>query len=214
MFYCTLSLKKVKDMFKKLYILLLIGAALACKASPSNHAVIKVAGSNDLQPDAQQSVVCQYIASIITEHNYKKVTLNDSISAVVYDRYIKALDENHNYLLASDIKDFEKYKTVLDDDLKSGNLSDVFYIFNVYQKRYNERIKYSISELDKNFDFNGNETFTFDRDSLPYAASETEMNNIWSERVKYDMLNLKLANPDLVKDKATLKKRYEGLLTQ
>jgi carboxyl-terminal processing protease len=201
-------------MFKKLYILLVLGAALACQAAPSNHPLKKVAGSNDLQPDAQQSVVCQYIAGIITQHNYKKVTLNDSISEVVYNRYIKSLDENHNYLLATDIKDFEKYKTVLDDDLKSGNLSDVFYMFNVYQKRYNDRIKYSIAQLDKNFDFNGNETFTFDRDSLPYAADETEMDKIWSERVKFDLLNLKLANADLVKDKVTLKKRYESLLTQ
>jgi carboxyl-terminal processing protease len=214
MFYCNSDLKRVKDMFKKLYILLVLGAALACQAAPSNHPLKKVAGSNDLQPDAQQSVVCQYIAGIITQHNYKKVTLNDSISEVVYNRYIKSLDENHNYLLATDIKDFEKYKTVLDDDLKSGNLSDVFYMFNVYQKRYNDRIKYSIAQLDKNFDFNGNETFTFDRDSLPYAADETKMDKIWSERVKFDLLNLKLANADLVKDKVTLKKRYESLLTQ
>jgi carboxyl-terminal processing protease len=208
------DLNRVKDMFKKLYILLVLGAALACKASPSNHPMKRVDGSNDLQPDAQQSVVCQYIANIISEHNYKKVPLNDSISEVVYKRYVKMLDENHNYLLASDIKDFDKYKDVLDDDLKSGNLSDVFYMFNVYQKRYNDRIKYSMAQLDKNFDFNSNETFTFDRDSLPYAASEDEMNKIWSERVKYDMLNLKLANPDLAKDKETLRKRYENLLSQ
>jgi carboxyl-terminal processing protease len=213
MVYCNPDLKRVKDMFKKLYILLLLGAALACKASPS-HQITKVAGSNDLQPDAQQSVVCQYVANIISDHNYKKVPLNDSISQVVYNRYIKSLDENHNYLLASDIKDFEKFKTVLDDDLKGGNLSDVFYMFNVYQKRYNDRIKYSITQLDKNFDFNTNETFTFDRDSLPYAASETEMNNIWTERVKFDLLNLKLANADMAKNKETLRKRYQNLLSQ
>ena len=144
MFHSNSDLKRVKDMLKKLYILLVLGAALACKASPS-HPVVKVAGSNDLQPDAQQSVVCQYVANIISVHNYKKVPLNDSISQVVYSRYIKSLDENHNYLLASDIKDFDKFKTVLDDDLKGGNLSDVFYMFNVYQKRYNDRIKDSIA---------------------------------------------------------------------
>ena len=210
----SIDLKRVKDMFKKLYILLVLGAALACKASPSNQPMKKVDGSNDLQPDAQQSVVCQYIANIISEHNYKKVPLNDSLSEIVFKRYVKALDENHNYLLASDIKDFDKYKDVIDDDLKSGNLSDVFYMFNVYQKRYNDRIKYSLAQLDKKFDFNGNETFTFDRDSLPYAGSEVEINKIWTERVTYDMLNLKLANPDLAKDKETLKKRYESLLSQ
>ncbi|MDB5136978.1 MAG: tail-specific protease [Mucilaginibacter sp.] len=199
-------------MFKKLYILLMLGAALACKASPKHPT--KVTGSNDLQPDAQQSVVCRTVATFITDYNYKKVALNDSISEVVYNRYIKSLDENHNYLLASDIKDFAKFKDVLDDDLKEGELNDVYYIFNVYQKRYNDRIKYSIAQLDKNFDFTTNDTFTFDRDSLPYEASETEMNALWTQRVKYDLLNLKLANADMAKNKETLKKRYENLLSQ
>jgi carboxyl-terminal processing protease len=212
MFYPDPDIKRVKDMFKKLYILIVLGAALACNAAPAHQT--KVAGSNDLQPDVQQSVVCKYVASLITDYNYKKVPLNDSISAVVFNRYIKSLDDNHNYLLASDIKDFEKFKTQLDDDLKDGNLSNVFYMFNVYQKRYNDRIKYSLTQLDKNFDYSTSEKFTYDRDSLPYAANETEMNEIWTKRVKYDLLNLKLAGTDVAKNRETLKKRYENLLSQ
>src|SRR5580658_2007928 len=96
-----LELKTVKDMFKKLYLALVFGAALACHASPAKP--LKVAGSNDIQPDEQESIVCKYIADLISNYNYKKVTLNDSISQVVYSRYIKSLDEDHNYLLASDI---------------------------------------------------------------------------------------------------------------
>lgn len=199
-------------MFKKLYFVLILGAALACKAAP--HKLIKVAGSNDIQPDEQQSIVCKTIAELISNYNYKKVPLNDSISLVVYNRYIKMLDESHNYFLASDITDFEKYKTVLDDDVKAGNLADVFYIFNVYQKRYLEHVKYSIAHIDDNFDYSKNETFTFDREDLPWAASEADMDNTWKERVKYDLLNLKLANADMAKNKETLKKRYENLLTQ
>ena len=208
------DLKKVKDMFKKLYILLLLGAALACKASPKQHPMVKVPGSNDLTPDAQQSTVCRYVADLITEYNYKKVSLNDSISQVVYNRYLKELDENHNYLLASDVQDFSKFKTVLDDDLKEGNLNDVFYIFNVYQKRYNDRIKFSLALLDKNFDFSTNERFTYDRDSSAFFASQSESDKAWTERVKYDLLNLKLTGNDAAKNKETLRKRYENLLSQ
>lgn len=214
--YYTPDLKKVKDMFKKLYVLLLLGAALACKAAPHHpqQPMVKVDGSNNLVPDPQQSTVCRYVAQLISQYNYKKVDLNDSISKVVFDRYIKELDENHNYLLASDIQDFGKYKTVLDDDLKDGNLNDVFYIFNVYQKRYNDRIRYSMTQLDKKFDFTGNESFTFDRDSLPFFASQSESDNSWSERVKYDLLNLKLTGNDMTKNKETLRKRYQNLLDQ
>ncbi|WDF78256.1 MULTISPECIES: carboxy terminal-processing peptidase [unclassified Mucilaginibacter] len=198
-------------MFKKVYLLVLLAAALACKASPSKP--IKVAAS-DLEPDEQQSIVCKKIAELITNYNYKKVELNDSISAIVYDRYIKSLDENHSYFLASDIKDFEKYKTVLDDDIKAGNLNDAFYIFNVFQKRYIEHVNYSLARLNKSFDFDKKESFVYDRDKLPWPANQTEMDDMWGQRVKYDLLNLKIANPDMAKNKEVLKKRYENLLSQ
>jgi carboxyl-terminal processing protease len=206
------ELKTVKDMFKRFYLVLVLGAALACHAKPSKF--IKVAGSNDIAPDAQESVVCKTVAELISNYNYKKVPLNDSLSGVIFDRYIKMLDESHNYLLASDIADFGKYKTVLDDDVKSGNLNDVFYIFNVYQKRYIDHIKYSIAQIDDNFNFDENEDFVYDRTSLPWAASQADMDKIWLLRTKYDLLNLKLADPDLAKDKETLRKRYDNLLTQ
>jgi carboxyl-terminal processing protease len=206
------DLKTVKDMFKRIYLMLVIGVALACHAAPRKP--IKVAGSNDLQPDEQQSIVCKTVAELISNYNYKKVQLNDSISEVIFNRYIKMLDEGHNYLLASDIADFNKYKDVLDDDVKSGNLNDVFYIFNVYQKRYIEHVKYSIAQLANNFDFDQNETFVYDRDKLPWVASQAEMDKLWTLRTKYDLLNLKLADADLNKDKETLKKRYENLLSQ
>ncbi|HEY5327732.1 MAG TPA: carboxy terminal-processing peptidase [Mucilaginibacter sp.] len=199
-------------MFKKLYLALVLAAALACHAAPAKP--IKVAGSNDIQADEQQSIVCKTVASLISTYNYKKVPLNDSLSLVIYNRYIKSLDESHNYLLASDIAGFGKYKTVLSDDVKAGNLNDAFYIFNVYQEEYIKHIKYSIAQLDKKFDFDNNEVFPFDRDKLPWIAAQTEMDNLWSLRVKYDLLNLKLADPDLAKDKETLKKRYENLLSQ
>jgi carboxyl-terminal processing protease len=214
MFCLNPDLKKVKDMFKKLYLVLVLGAVLACNAAPAPPKRIKVAGSNDIQPDEQQSIACRVVANFISKYNYKKVDLNDSISGVVYNRYIKLMDESHNYLLASDIQDFLKYKTALSEDVKNGNLNDAFYMFNVYQKRYIEHIKYSIAQLDNNFDFTKNETFTYDRSTLPWIASQADMDKVWSERVKYDMLNLKLANADLAKDKETLKKRYENLLAQ
>jgi carboxyl-terminal processing protease len=213
MFYKkAVDLKTIKEMFKRLYMFLVMGTALACQASTSTSG--NVDGSTNLQPDQVQSQVAKEVASLISSYNYKKVPLNDSLSSVVYDRYIKALDENHNYLLASDIKDFGRFKTVLDDDLKAGNLNDVFYIFNLYQKRYLERINYSLSQLDKNYDYTKNETFTYDREKEPWMGSESDMNKLWSQRVKYDLLNLKLASTDATKNKETLKKRYQNLIAQ
>ncbi|WP_183576611.1 carboxy terminal-processing peptidase [Mucilaginibacter sp. X5P1] len=199
-------------MLKKLCVVLVLGAALACHATPAKP--MKVVGSNDLQPDLRQNIVAKEVAGLISRYNYKKVDLNDSLSEVVYNRYLKKLDEDHNYLLASDIQDFDKYKDVLDDDMKSGNLNDVFYMFNVFQKRYLDRIKFSIAHIDDKFDFSTNDTFTFDRENLPWIASQTEMDDLWTKHVKYDLLNLKLATPDMAKNRETLRKRYQSLLSQ
>ena len=162
----------------------------------------------------QQRIICKTVADFISKFNYKKVNLNDSLSAIIYNHYIKSLDANHTYLLASDIKDFDRYKNSLSDDIKNSNLNDVYYIWNVYQKRYEDRIKYSIALLDKDFDFTQKESFTYDRSELPWIASESEMNTEWAKRVKYDLLNLKLADADMAKNKEKLKKRYQDLLLQ
>jgi len=212
MYHKIPDLTLVKDMFKKFYFVLALGAALACNAAPPKP--VKVPGSNNLEPTEQQRIVCKTVADFISRFNYKKVNLNDSLSAIIYNRYIKSLDGNHTYLLASDIKDFDKYKNSLSDDIKNSNLNDVYYIFNVYQKRYEDRIKYSIAQLDKDFDFNQKESFTYDRSELPWITSESEMNTEWTKRVKYDLLNLKMADADMAKNKEKLKKRYQDLLLQ
>src|SRR6202012_4951188 len=87
-------------------------------------------------------------------------------------------------------------------------------MFNVFQKRYLHAINYSISEIDKNFDFTKNETFTYDRENMPWLAGTTDMDDLWAKHVKYDLLNLKIANPDMAANRATLKKRYQDLLSQ
>jgi len=206
------DLKTIKDMFKKLYFVLVLGAAMACHASPSKP--IKVPGSNDLQPDTRQEIVVKEVAELISKYNYKKVDLNDSLSVVIYNSYIKKIDENRSYLLASDIADFDKYKTGIDEDLKAGNLNNVFYIFNVFQKRYLDRIRFSLAHIDDNFDYTKDDNFVYDREDLPWITTQAEMDDNWVKRVKYDLLNLKVASPDMAKNKETLRKRYQDLLSQ
>src|ERR1700761_79873 len=157
MFDLVPELKKVKDMLKQFYLVLILGTALACHAASSKPAP-KVPGSKNIQPTEQEGVVCKTVAALMYQHNYKRVPQNDSLSTIVYDRYLKELDENHNYLLASDVADFARFKLTMDNDVRDGNLTNVFYMFNVFQKRYEERINYSLAELNKNFDFTKDES--------------------------------------------------------
>jgi carboxyl-terminal processing protease len=167
-----------------------------------------------LKPDASQSEVSRQIANLIMFYHYKKVPINDSLSSVIFDNYMKNLDGNRTYLLASDIKDFERFRFSLDDDIRSGNLDPVFYMYNIFQERFEGRIRYVIDHADMKPDFKQNERFQYNREKENWIASPAEMDQFWNKRIKYELLNLKLAGSDSTKSVETLKKRYENILSQ
>ncbi|MEO6160084.1 MAG: carboxy terminal-processing peptidase [Pelobium sp.] len=213
MILVSIELEKFKDMLKKIFLGIFIAATIACTAAP--RIVDKdVPGSNNLKPDPRQSLITKEIADLVTNINYKKVSLNDSLGSVIFDNYIEGLDGNKSYFLASDIKDFEQYRNTFDDDLKAGDLTAMFYMFNVYQKRYNERMNFSLKEVDQKFDFTKNESYVYDREKLGWFKNIEESNQSWNKKVKYDFLNLRIAKQADSTIIKTLSKRYDNLLSQ
>ncbi len=212
MISAQIKFEKFKDMLRKIFLGLSIAVSAACSATP--RLPIDVPGSNNLKPDAQQSLIVKDVAGLITSFNYKKVELNDSLSAVIFDNYLKDLDPNKSYFLAEDIASFQQYRNSLDDDLKAGELSAPFFIFNTYQKRYNEKLKFSISQLNNKFDFATVDSYTYNREKLSWFTTQQESDASWNKKVKYDFLNLKIAGKADTAIVNSLKKRYENLLTQ
>lgn len=210
--FIRMDFKTVKEMLKRIFAITFTAAVLACTASPK--AQKPVEGISNIKPDEQQSLVAKEVVGLIENYNYKKIKLNDSISSIIFDRYIKALDPSKYYFLESDIKEFEANRFSLDDDLRIGDLSAPFYIFNVYLKRYNERVDYSISQIKNKYDFSQNDTYVYDREKMPWIKSTAELNEIWKKRVKYELVNLKIAGTDDAKNVETLTKRYANLKSQ
>ncbi|WP_017257025.1 carboxy terminal-processing peptidase [Pedobacter arcticus] len=200
-------------MLKRVFLGLFIAATVACTAAP-RIIDIDVPGSNNLKPDPRQQKVAKEIAELVTTLSYKKIVLNDSISSVIFENYLKEMDGNRSYFLTSDIKNFEQYRYTFDNDLKNGDLSAAFFMFNTYQKRYNEKITFSIKQLDNKFDFTKNDAYVYDREKLPWFTNQKESDESWSNKVKYDYLNLKLTAQKDSAIKASLKKRYDNLLSQ
>ncbi len=210
--FIRMDFKLVREMLKKIFAVTFTAAVLACTASPK--AQKPVEGVQNILPDEQQSLVCKEVVGLIETYNYKKIKLNDSISSIIFDRYIKALDPSKYYFLESDIKEFESNRTTLDDDFRKGDLSAPFYIFNVYLKRYNERVDYSISQIKSKYDFNENDSYVYDREKMSWVNTTSALDEIWKKRVKYELVNLKIAGTDDAKNIETLTKRYTSLKSQ
>ncbi|RZK11578.1 MAG: tail-specific protease, partial [Flavobacterium sp.] len=207
-----MDFKTVKEMLKRILFVTFTAAVIACHASPKPQPM--VSGVSNIMPDEKQALVCREIVKLIETYNYKKLKVNDSISSLVLDRYIKDLDPSKYYFTAADIKEFEKFRFELDNQFRNGDLSAPFYIFNVYLKRYNEYLSYAQSQIKTKFDFNQNDTYVFDREKMAWTPSTTALNDIWKKRVKYELLNLKIAGTPETKNIETLTKRYDNLKSQ
>lgn len=207
-----MDFKSFKEMLKRIFFVIFTAAVLACQAAPKTQPIVE--GITNVKPDEQQQIVIKEVVNLIESYNYKKIQINDSISSIILDKYIKSLDQGKNYFLASDIKEFEKYRYTLDDDFKNGDLSAPFYIYNVYAKRLNEYFNYSLAQVKTKFNFNQNDTYVYDREKLPWATSTTALNENWRKRVKYELVNLNLTGTAEAKNVETLTKRYKNLQSQ
>lgn len=170
----------------------------------------KIDSTKIIIPDEFYKREEQIIVQLLTFYHYKKQPLNDSLSSVVFDEYIKSLDINKSYFLKSDIQKFESFRNQLDDFIKEGNLEIPFSIFNLFKKRVNERIEYIESALKKEFDFTINETYKPDREKEPWANSIDELNEIWRLRLKNEALGIMLTGKDWTKASSDLLKRYQN----
>jgi carboxyl-terminal processing protease len=175
--------------------------------------ITQLPSSNDslsVAPETYMPEEDQLINTILSRYHYKKFRLDDSLSEVIFNRYLKTLDNNKTFFYASDINSFNDYRNALDNDIEDGELGPPYKIFNVFKERVIERTNYVDTLLNKGFDFTKNEKYLVDRDSASYPRTKEEMDELWRKKIKNDALNLILAGKEWKSAKETLKKRYDN----
>lgn len=170
-----------------------------------------------LQPDRDEVIASLNVVELLKRHHYSKPPLDDARSVIIYDSYLKLLDPSRSYFMASDIAEFDKWKTQFDDFLKKGDLDAGFTIYKRYLDRVKERLDFALTVLGKGvdkMDFNGNETLEVDRKNDPWPKDKTELDTLWRKRVMDEVLRLKIAGKDPKAIQDLLVKRYKNQLVR
>ncbi|WP_353185482.1 carboxy terminal-processing peptidase [Parapedobacter lycopersici] len=201
-------------MLKKVFFALFVVAVVACGSKPR----VNLDGEEGaLKPTAQHAVIAKDVVGLFESVSYKKVPLDDSISSIVFTNLIEAIDGGKNYLMQSDIDDFEQYRNALAKDFRDGDLSAAYHIFNVYMERYINRLEYALTQVDVPHDFSKDEAYVYNREKESWFTSEAEADEQWRKRVKYDLLNLRLSgtvtDSSETSNKETLRDRYKYLIS-
>lgn len=152
------------------------------------------------------------VVRLLDMYHFKKVEFEDSLSAVILDNYLANLDNGKQYFYESDISLIRKYyKHRIDDLTKEGNVRPAFSIYEVFEKRFDERMKYLRENLlDYEFDFTLDEDYETDREKIAWIDSEEEMNDLWRKIIKSQYLSLKLNGKEEADIRKALTDRYNN----
>lgn len=152
------------------------------------------------------------ITYILDNNHYRKINLDDSLSSVILDSYVKNLDNNKQYFTSADLQKFEQYRDKLDDLIRAENIEVAYLIYNSFRKRFDERIKYVMENLvNQVFDYSIEEYYESDRDKEPWAKNDAELNEVWRKIIKSQALSLKLTGKPQPEIEKMLRERYARL---
>jgi len=168
--------------------------------------------SSDPEKD---KMLIELLTFVIEKGHYNPAKIDDTFSKGVYKDYLNALDPSKRFFLQSDIDEFAKYETKIDDQILNKELTFFDLTYSRLMKRMEESKDYYKIALEKPFDYKKQESINTDYEKLPFAKNTQELKERWRLQVKLSALSslvekLKLEE-DLVKDKSkTLEEKLKA----
>ena len=201
--YCVERVQN-QNFMKKLLLISLCGLFLIDSLAQTTTNTL-----TPLTPKKEHPREAILITQFLGGYHYNKMRLNDSISSVVYDNLFADLDGNKAYFLQKEVDQFEGFRTELDDQLQNGDLSFGFAVFTSYREQALERIQFVYKILEKEFDFEKEEYYDYDRQNGPWPKNEKEQDELWRKIIKNQALTYKLSGREWADIQKSLTDRYK-----
>ncbi len=205
-FLCNLvenfSMKRIVEFMKRNYKVILLVTAL----SAILWSFIPREKTEDPEKD---KLLLELLTFVLEKGHYSPVEINDDFSKKVYKKYLDNIDPTKRFFIQSDIDEFSKYETSIDDMIKNKDLT----FFNLTNARLLKRMSESreIYEdvLSKPFDFTVKESINVDYEKLPFSKNKSELMDRWRKQLKLSALSSITDKEQLEEDKKKKDNAYE-----
>ncbi len=146
----------------------------------------KTKSGNDPEKD---KVLLELLTFVIERGHYDPAAIDDTFSKGVYKDYIQALDPSKRFFLQSDIDEFAKYETEIDDEIRNKDLTFFELTYNRLTQRIKESKNYYKDVLASPINYNVDEQTNTDYDKLPYCKDVAELKERWRKQIKLSTLS-------------------------
>ena len=156
----------------------------------------------------KDKLLLELLTMVLERGHYSPVAIDDAFSKKVYAKYLDNIDPTKRFFLQSDIEEFSKYETKIDDMIKNRDLT----FFNLTNSRLLQRMQECRDiyddVLEKPFDFDANENINVDYEKLPYAKNKRELVDRWRKQLKLQALSSITDKQKLEDDKKEKDAKY------
>jgi carboxyl-terminal processing protease len=185
--------------------------APSVNASTDNSTLSSIA----LTSTASQQKATLEILETLDKRHFTQIDVNDELSVKFLNNYIDKLDPSKSFFLQSDIEEFQKRQFDLDDELKSGNNSTGFTIYQRLMERMNARLGQVVENLKNDvysMDFSADENFSIEAEQQVWPTTQQVSDEQWRKRIKSYFLTQKLSDEPATESRDKLVKRYSDQL--
>ena len=144
--------------------------------------------SKSFENDDKDKLLLDLITYVLERGHYEPKNLNDSFSSNVFDDFVDILDPTKRYFLASDIREFEKYRFQIDDEIKNTDITFFNIVYQRLMKRMGEAKDIYKEVLSQPFDYSIEETINIDYKDQDYATNRKQLKERWRKQLKYNTL--------------------------
>ena len=142
------------------------------------------------KPDPEKDkILIGLIRYALKQGHYEPQQINDAYSEKVFTDFIDALDPYRRFFLQSDIDEFSVYKYLIDDQIKSEDLSFYNMVYNRFLQRVDESKYYYKEILKTPFDFEKEGNFNVDYTEKPFSKTQAELIKNWQYQLKIGTLS-------------------------
>ncbi|MFD2563980.1 carboxy terminal-processing peptidase [Aquimarina rubra] len=159
-------------------------------------------------PDKDR-ILIDLISYVLSKGHYDAKDINDDFSKNVFVDYIDALDPLKRYFYKSDIEEFKKFETLIDDQIRDKEIDFFNLTYERLQQRMNEARSLYKEILEGPFNFEKKESINTDYDKLAYASNKKEMKNRWRLQLKFNALSSYYDKVDEQIDSITKNKNFK-----
>ena len=145
---------------------------------------------NKLSDPEKEKVLLEIVKYVVERGHYNSIDLDDNFSVKIFDDFISKLDPQKRFFTVNDIRQLNRYKYKIDDQIKNYQLE----FFEETYKTYNQRLRDAKLFVDKvfetDFDFSENEFIDLNNDSIPFSIGKNQLFERWRKQIKYSVLDI------------------------